>query len=98
MDLTVKDNFFKDPQLIRDLALSLDLSTWTISNTVDSSQGWRGMRSLPLRNYKNKILNSITEQIFKYSWIVRNLSEWKYPSWEKEFKPNTFLNAPMITT
>jgi hypothetical protein len=98
MDLTVKDNFFKDPQIVRDLALSLDLSTWTIANAFDSPQGWRGMRSLPLRNYKNKILNSISQQIFNYCWIVHDLSNWRYPSWEKEFEPNTALAEPMITT
>jgi len=99
MDITVKDNFFKDPDYIRELALSLD--HWATADTVDHPQGWRGIRSSPLKYYLSDVLDSICDQIFNYCYNVRDLKNWTYPSWETEVNPperaNNPLREPMLT-
>jgi hypothetical protein len=99
MNITVKDNFFKDPDKIRNTALSL--YDWVTRDHVNDPAGWRGLRSSALRDYKIDFLDDISEQIFKYTSIVRELDEWRYPWWEgtdNGRRANKPLKEPMITT
>ena len=100
MKITVKDNFFNCADQLRDIALSLD--RWVKADTVEHPQGWRGLRTLPLREYKIELLDSITEQLFNYLWIVHDLNNWRYPPYTDPVNPpsrlNNFLQDPMIST
>jgi len=67
-----KNNFFDNPDKIRDIALSLD--NWTFQEDVNS-YGWKGRRTECLSN-------SISLKIFDYVWDKMDLDNWCYPEWD----------------
>ena len=67
-----KNNFFDNPDEIRDIALSLD--NWIFQEDVNS-YGWKGRRTECLSN-------SISQNIFDYVWDEMDLDNWRYPEWD----------------
>ena len=67
-----KNNFFDNPDEIRDIVLSLD--NWTFQEDVNS-YGWKGRRTECLSN-------SISQNIFDYVWDEMDLDNWRYPEWD----------------
>ena len=89
-----KNNFFDNPDKIRDIALSLD--NWTFQEDVNS-YGWKGRRTECLSN-------SISQNIFDYVWDEMDLDNWRYPEWDNgNYVPNgsiagAKISNPIITS
>lgn len=78
MDILVKDNYFDNPDLIRQLGVSL--SDYRVDNELDGPQtGWRGQRSIPLRNINNETLNKYSQDIFNLCCEYFDLKNYVYP-------------------
>jgi hypothetical protein len=74
----IKDNYFENPDSIRELGLSL--SDYRVDNELEGPPtGWRGQRSLPLYNLQNKILDEYSQNIFKICYEYFDLKNYVYP-------------------
>lgn len=64
MKVLIKDNYLKEPELFRKIALSLD--NYREDNELRfPPNGWRGWRSRPLREQKNKKLDKCDADVLK---------------------------------
>ena len=83
MKLVIEDNFFDNPDYLREIALSLD-DEWRMNETVDCRTGWKGRRTDPFRIIEDHhdILNKYSKQLFDYVYDALNLSEYTYPNSE----------------
>ena len=79
MRIISKDNFFNNPNEVRDIALSLN--DWILSED-GHSYGWKGKRTQCLSKYRNYFLDRITQNIFDYVWDKADLDNWRYPRWD----------------
>ena len=79
MNHILVNDFFDDPDRLRQTALSLD--EWRVMEDP-SPVGWKGSRTKPLSHYKNKLLDDSTQLIFDYIWDVMDLDNWRYPDWD----------------
>ena len=70
-----KNNFFDNPDDVRDIALSLN--NWKFQEDI-SSYGWKGRR-VECPEY---LLNNISQNIFDYVWDEMDLDNWRYPEWD----------------
>jgi len=66
IEVLVRDNYFDDPDLIRQTGLSL--TNYRIDNNLDGMGfGWRGQRTLPIRKIKNYICPCCNQKVDSYS-------------------------------
>mgnify|MGYP001225052004 FL=1 len=108
MDIFKKDDFFKNPHQIRNIALGLDWKTWKIAETPSFGGGWRGARSADLSTYNNPILDKAIKEVYSFAWDLMDLSNYKYPAWDNydnlkedgtcEFIHNRKIVKPKIST
>ena len=69
MKVLIKDNYFQDPNYIRELALSD--SSYRVNNNINSPQGgWRGKRTKPIR--LNNTTCSCCNQLIQCSSDIDN--------------------------
>lgn len=85
MKLFIRDNYFKDPKEIRQLALSVD--NYRVDNELRMPPtGWRGQRSLPLSFLNNKKLDKYEKEIFETCYDFFDLKDFTYISAPPEYK------------
>lgn len=78
MKILVKDNYFIDPDSVRNLALSIN--NYRVDNEIGGPPtGWRGQRTLPLRNLDNKDLNEYAKNILQSCYEFFDLKNYFYP-------------------
>lgn len=66
IDILIKDNYFKNPDAIRKLALSN--KNYRIENDLGGfGYGWRGQRTLPIRKLKDHLCPCCNQVITSYS-------------------------------
>ncbi len=97
MDILIKDNFFENPDLLREIALSIDNYRVDYVATVPPS-GWRGERTLQLRSLKNDLLNQCDQKIFDTCYQHFDLSNFKYPYTNDYAKNLTITSFFHVTT
>ena len=73
------NDFFDDPDKLRETALSLD--KWRVMEDP-SGFGWKGSRTECLSHYGIKLLDDTTQIIFDYIWDALDLDNWRYPDWD----------------
>ena len=78
MELVVEDNFFDNPDEIREIALNLQ--QYRLIENIRSPSGWKGQRSAPFRMYNMDILNQQSKKVYDFLYEALNLSEYRYPS------------------
>jgi hypothetical protein len=77
MKILIQDNYFKNPDSVREFALSID--NYRIDNAFHMPPiGWRGQRSLPLSSLKNKKIDQYEKDIFKVCYDFFDLKNFKY--------------------
>jgi hypothetical protein len=101
MQILVKDNYFKEPDLLREIALSIN--TYRVDNELRySPMGWRGQRSRPLRELNNKKLNKLDKDVFKLCYKSFDLDNFIYkispPQYQKPETEFTITSYFHITT
>ena len=78
----VEDDFFDDPDAVREMALDLHQ---TYRHQLDSSDvygGWRGMRTINLDYVNgpyNHILKELSRQVLDFVWEAQDLGNYEYP-------------------
>ena len=106
MDIFAKNDFFKNPEQLRHIALNLDWSKWNVSEEPIFGGGWRGARSPELSTYNDPILDKALKEIYSFAWDVMDLSNYTYPEWFNwdnlkedgtcEYLPNRKIKDPEI--
>ena len=77
MEILLKDNYLKEPELFREIAISLD--TYREDNELRyPPNGWRGWRSRPLRELKNRKLDKCDRDVMKICSKFFDLENFKY--------------------
>tara|TARA_B100001996_G_C18656029_1_gene591230 strand:- start:866 stop:1492 length:627 start_codon:yes stop_codon:yes gene_type:complete len=82
MEIFSKDDFFKNASELRNIALGMDWSTWTVQEKPIFGGGWRGARSAELSTYKNPILDKAIKEVYTFAWEVMDLPNYTYPEWD----------------
>ena len=95
MRYAVKDNFFEEPDFVREIGINLR-RMYRASLDIDSTMwGWRGLRSIPLENIWGEhkdYLDNITKKVFNYVWDTLDLKNYKYSDSQKH------IEEPHITS
>lgn len=76
-DILIKDNYFEDVDLIREIGLELDYSL--NREKTYPHKGWRGKRTFSLIEYDIEILNNITDSIFSLCYDFFDLKNFIFP-------------------
>ena len=77
MLFTSVNNFFDDPDLLRQIALDAD---YRVNESDDpDDEGWKGMRTLPLRELNNDFLDDCTERVYEYLMDYGDFTNYVYP-------------------
>lgn len=97
MKVLIKDNYFKDPDSIRELALSLD--EYRVDNQlIIPPIGWKGQRTYPLRNLKNQTLDECAQGIYKICYDYFDFENYIVPYLNKQIEELTITTYFHITT
>jgi len=73
----IKDNVLKEPELFREIALSLN--NYREDNEIRfPPMGWRGWRSRPLKELNHKKINRADSQVYKLCYKFFDLDNFKY--------------------
>jgi len=87
MKISIKDNFFEDPDRLRKIGLSLN--GYRFRFDIKSPLSWRGCRSLPLKGFHlrnmyldendTNFLEKCSEKIYEFVCNEFDLKNYKYP-------------------
>jgi hypothetical protein len=77
MKLVIEDNFFDNPDELREIALNLE--QYRLNESVESRIGWKGQRSDPFRMLNLKVLDESCKKVYDFIYDALNLSEYRYP-------------------
>lgn len=92
MKILIKENYFKDPDLIRNMGL--ENKDYKIDNTLAiPPTSWRGQRTKPLRKLNNKILDDYAQDIFNICDEFFDFSSFIFP-----YEPDIPVSDLTITT
>lgn len=89
MKVIIKDDYLKDPDLFREIALGID--NYRVDNELRfPPNGWRGQRSHPLRQLKNKKIDKCDKEVFALCDKFFDLKNFTYKYAPKEYqKPSS---------
>jgi len=97
MKILIKDNYFKNPDLIRGVALSL--GNYRVDNElIIPPFGWKGQRTHPLRNLKNPILDQCAQDISDICYEYFDIENYVVPYSNKKVKNLTITTYFHIST
>jgi hypothetical protein len=78
MKILIRDNYFEDPDLIRNMGLSH--TKYRVNNSLAiPPTSWRGQRTPPLRKLNNPILDGYAEDIFNICHEYFDLDNFVFP-------------------
>lgn len=78
MKILIKDNYFDNPDSIREIGLSLE-EYREDNELIIPPIGWKGQRTHPLRNLNNSVLNRYSQDIFNICYEYFDLKNYVVP-------------------
>ena len=97
MKILIKDNYFEDPDSIRQIGLSIE--KYRVDNTLTNNPfGWRGQRTYPLRGLKNKELDKHAQDIFDLCYDYFDLENHVVPYLNRKIEDLSITTYFHITT
>jgi hypothetical protein len=85
MRILIKDDYLKNPNYFREIALSLN--NYRIDNDLSFPPGgWRGQRSRPLRELKNIIFDECDKEVLSSCYKFFDLENFRYRGVPPEYQ------------